>query len=129
MVALVLATVMLRQPARAPAREARRLMDMVGWAAVLPQMLAALGAGWRQTMDASKQIGRTVREIRRQASEVTRSFTRLPSRSSLKPASIVSARLSACVFSCGGHSASPITAVITADSVTYTRTETICATS
>lgn len=41
---LVLALRMLRQPLLAPAREARRLMDLVGWAAILPQMLAALGA-------------------------------------------------------------------------------------
>ena len=44
MLALVVALVMLRQPLVAPAREGRRLMDLVGWAAVLPQMLAALGA-------------------------------------------------------------------------------------
>jgi uncharacterized membrane protein len=43
-VALVVAIVMLRQPLVAPAHECRRLMDLVGWAAVLPQMLAALGA-------------------------------------------------------------------------------------
>lgn len=34
----------LRPPALAPLQEGRRLMDSVGWAAVLPQMLAALGA-------------------------------------------------------------------------------------
>ncbi len=44
MLALVVAMVMLRQPLVAPAHEGRRLMDLVGWAAVLPQMLAALGA-------------------------------------------------------------------------------------
>jgi uncharacterized membrane protein len=43
MVGAVLAVVLLRQPASAPAREGRRLMDMIGWAAILPQMLAALG--------------------------------------------------------------------------------------
>jgi len=43
-VALAIGVVMLRPPALAPIREARRLMDAVGWAAVLPQMLAALGA-------------------------------------------------------------------------------------
>jgi uncharacterized membrane protein len=43
-VALVLGLWILRPPASAPMREARRLMDSVGWAAVLPQMLAALGA-------------------------------------------------------------------------------------
>src|SRR2546423_14714001 len=36
--------IMLRPPLFAPIREARRLLDAVGWAAVLPQMLAALGA-------------------------------------------------------------------------------------
>ena len=35
---------MLRPPLSAPLHEARRLWDSVGWAAVLPQMLAALGA-------------------------------------------------------------------------------------
>jgi uncharacterized membrane protein len=43
-VALLVGMIMLRPPASAPIVEARRLMDAVGWAAVLPQMLAALGA-------------------------------------------------------------------------------------
>jgi len=43
-VALAIGMAMLRPPARAPIIEARRLMDSVSWAAVLPQMLAALGA-------------------------------------------------------------------------------------
>jgi uncharacterized membrane protein len=34
----------LRPPASAPLQEGRRLIDAIGWAAVLPQMLAALGA-------------------------------------------------------------------------------------
>jgi len=42
--ALVIGMSMLRPPLSAPIREARRLLDAVGWAAVLPQMLAALGA-------------------------------------------------------------------------------------
>jgi len=42
--ALIVGMVMLRPPASAPIIEARRLMDAVSWAAVLPQMLAALGA-------------------------------------------------------------------------------------
>ncbi len=42
--ALLVGMIMLRPPASAPIVEARRLMDAVGWAAVLPQMLAALGA-------------------------------------------------------------------------------------
>ena len=44
LVALAIGLVMLRPPLSAPIREARRLLDAVGWAAVLPQMLAALGA-------------------------------------------------------------------------------------
>jgi len=44
LVAFLLGLWLLRPPASAPMREARRLMDSVGWAAVLPQMLAALGA-------------------------------------------------------------------------------------
>jgi uncharacterized membrane protein len=43
-VALIAGMAMLRAPWQAPIQEARRLMDSVGWAAVLPQMLAALGA-------------------------------------------------------------------------------------
>jgi uncharacterized membrane protein len=43
-IALAVGMVMLRPPLLAPIREARRLLDAVGWAAVLPQMLAALGA-------------------------------------------------------------------------------------
>jgi uncharacterized membrane protein len=44
LVALAIGLVMLRPPLLAPIKEARRLLDAVGWAAVLPQMLAALGA-------------------------------------------------------------------------------------
>jgi uncharacterized membrane protein len=43
-VALPVAMLLLRPPALAPIREARRLVETIGWAAVLPQMLAALGA-------------------------------------------------------------------------------------
>src|ERR1700759_5558585 len=43
-VALLIAVVMLRPRASVPLNEARRLMDAVSWAAVLPQALAALGA-------------------------------------------------------------------------------------
>ena len=38
------AAILLRPPPLAPFQEGRRLIDTVGWAAVLPQMLAALGA-------------------------------------------------------------------------------------
>ena len=34
----------LKPPATAPLQEGRRLIDAIGWAAVLPQLLAALGA-------------------------------------------------------------------------------------
>jgi uncharacterized membrane protein len=44
LVALAVGMLMLRPPPLAPLHEARRLWDSVGWAAVLPQMLAALGA-------------------------------------------------------------------------------------
>lgn len=41
---LVAAIIWLRPPVLAPAEEGRRLLDSIGWAAILPQMLAALGA-------------------------------------------------------------------------------------
>jgi uncharacterized membrane protein len=44
LIALVVGMAMLKPPLSAPIKEARRLLDAVGWAAVLPQMLAALGA-------------------------------------------------------------------------------------
>ncbi len=43
-IALIAAIIWLRPPALAPAEEGRRLLDSIGWAAILPQMLAALGA-------------------------------------------------------------------------------------
>jgi len=43
-IALVVAMLMLRPQPTAPLQEGRRLADLVGWALVLPQMLAALGA-------------------------------------------------------------------------------------
>ena len=43
-IALGVGMAMLKPPLLAPIKEARRLLDAVGWAAVLPQMLAALGA-------------------------------------------------------------------------------------
>lgn len=42
--ALAAAMAWLRPPVLAPAQEGRRLLDSIGWAAILPQMLAALGA-------------------------------------------------------------------------------------
>jgi uncharacterized membrane protein len=43
-VATLLALALFRPPAHAPFTEGRRLMDTVGWAALLPQLLASLGA-------------------------------------------------------------------------------------
>ncbi len=43
-VAVFVARIGFRQPVIAALQEGRRLIDMVGWAALLPQMLAALGA-------------------------------------------------------------------------------------
>jgi len=42
--ALIAAMAWLRPPVMAPVQEGRRLMDSIGWAALLPQMLASLGA-------------------------------------------------------------------------------------
>ncbi len=56
--ALLVGVAMLRPPALAPLREARRLLDAVGWAAVLPQMLAALGA-----LFALAGVGRVVSDL------------------------------------------------------------------
>jgi uncharacterized membrane protein len=43
-IAVGAALIVLRQPLVSPLQEGRRLMDTVGWAALLPQTLAALGA-------------------------------------------------------------------------------------
>jgi uncharacterized membrane protein len=44
LIALAVCYAWLKPPALAPLDEGRRLMDAIGWAALLPQMLAALGA-------------------------------------------------------------------------------------
>ena len=44
LLALAIGYLWFRPPAAAPFEEGRRLMDSIGWAAVLPQMLASLGA-------------------------------------------------------------------------------------
>ena len=43
-IAVGVGLILLRQPLMSPLQEGRCLMDTVGWAALLPQMLAALGA-------------------------------------------------------------------------------------
>jgi uncharacterized membrane protein len=44
LIAVTVTLLWLRPPLIAPLQEARRLLDAVGWAAILPQMLASLGA-------------------------------------------------------------------------------------
>ncbi|WP_135211633.1 DUF979 domain-containing protein [Vitreimonas flagellata] len=44
LIAVAVVMLWLRPPLLAPLQEGRRLMDSVGWAAILPQMLASLGA-------------------------------------------------------------------------------------
>jgi uncharacterized membrane protein len=44
LIAIGVIMIWLRPPLSAPLQEGRRLMDSVGWAAILPQMLASLGA-------------------------------------------------------------------------------------
>ncbi len=44
LIALFSAMAWLRPPVTAPVQEGRRLMDSIGWAVLLPQMLASLGA-------------------------------------------------------------------------------------
>lgn len=44
LVALAMCLALFRPPAIAPLQEGRRLIDAIGWAAILPQALAALGA-------------------------------------------------------------------------------------
>jgi uncharacterized membrane protein len=58
LVAALLAKLLFRQPASAPLQEGRRLMDLVGWAALLPQMLAALGAVF-----AVAGVGKTIGDL------------------------------------------------------------------
>ena len=57
-VAAVLAQALFKQPPSSPLQEGRRLMDLVGWAALLPQMLAALGAVF-----ALAGVGQTIGEL------------------------------------------------------------------
>ena len=63
-VLLAIATlfVWLRPPAIAPLQEGRRLIDAIGWAAVLPQMLAALGVLFAAA-GVGEIIGTTTRSV------------------------------------------------------------------
>ena len=61
-VALVAALIWLRPPVSAPAQEGRRLMDSIGWAALLPQMLASLGAVFLAS-DVGGVVGEVVTKV------------------------------------------------------------------
>lgn len=56
--ALAIALLVLRERPRAAVHESRRLLDLVGWAAALPQMLAALGV-----LFASAGVGDRIAEL------------------------------------------------------------------
>ncbi len=58
LLALIFIFAWLRPPALAPLDEGRRLIDAVGWAAILPLMLAALGLVLRDT-----GVGQTIGEL------------------------------------------------------------------
>jgi uncharacterized membrane protein len=60
LIALAVIFAWLRPPAAAPLQEGRRLIDAIGWAAVLPQMLAALGA-----LFAAAGVGAVIGEVTR----------------------------------------------------------------
>jgi uncharacterized membrane protein len=57
LIAVSVALIWLRPPLLAPFQEARRLLDTVGWAAILPQMLASLGAVFLAA-GVGEQVGR-----------------------------------------------------------------------
>jgi uncharacterized membrane protein len=61
-VALIVGMIMLRPPPLAPLEEGRRLFDAVGWAAVLPQMLATLGQLF-VAAGVGKQVGRIIKDV------------------------------------------------------------------
>jgi uncharacterized membrane protein len=60
LIALTVIFAWLRPPAIAPLQEGRRLIDAIGWAAVLPQMLAALGV-----LFAAAGVGTVIGEMTR----------------------------------------------------------------
>ena len=60
LIALAAIFAWLRPPALAPLQEGRRLIDAIGWAAVLPQMLAALGV-----LFAAAGVGTVIGEMTR----------------------------------------------------------------
>jgi uncharacterized membrane protein len=60
--ALAVAMPMLKAPPLAPLQEGRRLIDTVGWAALLPQALAALGAVFTAA-GVGELVGRLIGEV------------------------------------------------------------------
>ena len=64
--ALAVAMPMLKAPLMAPLQEGRKLMDTVGWAALLPQTLAALG-----TVFAAAGVGQVVGKLMGEAVPLT----------------------------------------------------------
>jgi uncharacterized membrane protein len=58
LLALLAAMIWLKPPVLAPFQESRRIVDTIGWAVILPQMLASLGA-----IFALAHVGDAVREI------------------------------------------------------------------
>lgn len=62
LIALFAAMAWLRPPVMAPVQEGRRLMDSIGWATLLPQMLASLGAVFLAA-DVGGVVGQLVTQI------------------------------------------------------------------
>ncbi|TPE61732.1 DUF979 domain-containing protein [Sandaracinobacter neustonicus] len=67
--ALTAAMLWFRPPALAPLQEGRRLMDSIGWAALLPQMLASLGAVFL-----AADVGQVVGDLIARAIPMTSAF-------------------------------------------------------
>ena len=61
LIAVAVVMIWIRPPLLAPLQEGRRLMDSVGWAAILPQMLASLGAVFL-VAGVGEQVGRVFGE-------------------------------------------------------------------
>ncbi|PZO02369.1 MAG: DUF979 domain-containing protein [Alphaproteobacteria bacterium] len=62
LVALAVAMLWFRAPVSAPMQEGRRLADSIGWAVLLPQMLASLGAVFLAA-DVGDVVGQLVSEV------------------------------------------------------------------
>lgn len=68
-IALFAAMAWFRPPVMAPVQEGRRLMDSIGWAALLPQMLASLGAVFL-----AADVGQVVGDLIAQVIPMTSAF-------------------------------------------------------